>query len=93
MNLLVLGHIRFIAEVVEVASVGLGVKFRNKRSSLRSKSLPINLSKILMLVDVLDKGKTLCLGCDTAVSVSRRSFPTICVTNLVMKFQVRLLMK
>jgi len=61
MHLLVLGHIRFVAEVIEIASIGLRVEFRDEWSSLRSKSLPIDLGKILMLIDVLDRRKALCL--------------------------------
>jgi hypothetical protein len=67
MHFLVLGHIGFVAEVIEVASIRLRVEFRNERSSLGSKSLPVNLGKILMLVDVPDRGKALRLGCNTAV--------------------------
>jgi hypothetical protein len=61
MHLLVLGHIRFVAEVIEIASIGLRVEFRDEWSSLRSESLPIDLGKVLMLIDVLDRRKALCL--------------------------------
>lgn len=53
-DLLVLRHISLIAEVIEVTSVGLGVEFGDERSSLRAKSIPVNLGEVLMLIDVLD---------------------------------------
>ena len=54
MNLLVLGHIGFVAEVIKVASVRLRVELWHERRTLSSKRGPVNLSKVLMRVNFLD---------------------------------------
>jgi hypothetical protein len=66
MHFLILSHISFITEVIEVASIRLRVKLWNERSALGAKSGPINLCKILMVVDVFDRGETFCLGRNAA---------------------------
>jgi hypothetical protein len=53
MHFLVLCHVSFITEVVEVASICLRVKFWNKWCSLGTQCTPVNFSKILMPVDRL----------------------------------------
>ena len=53
-DFLILSHIGFIAEVVEVASIGLGVKLWDERSALRADSVPVDLSEVLVGVDILD---------------------------------------
>jgi hypothetical protein len=59
MHLLILSHIGFITEIIKVTSIRLRVKFRNERSTLGAKSNPINLGKILMVIDISDRGETL----------------------------------
>jgi hypothetical protein len=54
MNLLVLGHISLVAEVIKVACVCLGVKLGHERCTLSSEGGPVNLSKVLMCVNILD---------------------------------------
>jgi len=54
MYLLIFGHICFVAEVVEIARVSLGVELWDKWSALRSKDGPINLGKIWVGADILD---------------------------------------
>ena len=61
MDLLVLGHICLIAEIVEITCIGLGVEFWDERSTLRSECVPINFSKVLIRVDILDVGESLTL--------------------------------
>ena len=53
-NLLVFGHVCFIAEVVKIASISLGVELWDKGSTLGSKSAPINLGEVWVVVDILD---------------------------------------
>ena len=52
--LLVFCHVCLVIEVIEVASVGFRVEFGHKRSSRLSQSRPINLSKVLVVVNVVD---------------------------------------
>lgn len=61
MNLLVLGHISFVAEVIEISCISLGVEFRDERSTLGSKSVPVNFSEVLVLIDFLDRSEALSL--------------------------------
>ena len=59
MNFLVFRHVCFVAEIIEVASVGLGVEFWDERGALRSKGVPVDLGEVWVGVDVLDRGETL----------------------------------
>lgn len=54
MDLLVLGHVSFIGEVVEVTSICLRVQLRNKRCASLAEGLPADLGKVLMGVDILN---------------------------------------
>ena len=58
-DFLVFRHVCFVAEVVEVASIGLGVEFRDERSALRTKGGPIDFGEVWVGVDVFDGGETL----------------------------------
>lgn len=70
MNLFVLSHIGFIAKVIKVASVRLRVELRNEGSTLSSEASPINLSKILMRINILDSRETFTLRGNAAIGVS-----------------------
>ena len=54
MDLLVLGHVRLAAEVIEVAGVGLGIELGNEGRLLLPKTREVDLSKVLVLVDLGD---------------------------------------
>jgi hypothetical protein len=54
MDFLIFRHISLVAEVIEVASICLGVELWDEGGALGSKGIPINLSEVLMRVDVLD---------------------------------------
>lgn len=57
MHLLVLCHVRLVAEVVKVARVGLGVEFGHKGRALRAQGGPVYFGKVLVRVDGLDVGE------------------------------------
>lgn len=59
MDFLVLGHVSLVAEVVKVAGVGLGVELWHEWRTLGAESLPIDLGKVLVSVDLLDVWETL----------------------------------
>lgn len=69
MNLLILRHISLVAEVIEVASVGLGIKLGDERGALSSKGVPIDFGEILVSVDILDRGKPLRLGGNASIEI------------------------
>ncbi len=76
MNFLIFCHVSFIAEIVKVASIGLGVKFWDERRALRAEGFPVYLSKVLMLVNILDGRESLRFGCNATGWVSKsKSFP------------------
>jgi hypothetical protein len=54
MNLLILRHVRLIAEIIEITSIGLRVQFRDKGCTLRTKGIPINFGEVLVTIDILD---------------------------------------
>jgi hypothetical protein len=54
MNLLILSHISFVAEVIKVSSVRLRVELWHERRTLSSNCSPVNLSKVLMGINFLD---------------------------------------
>lgn len=53
----VLGHVRFVGEVVEVARVGLGVKLRDEGGAGLAEGRPIHFSEVGVRVDVLNVGE------------------------------------
>ena len=60
-DLLILGHISLVAEVVEVASVGLGIELWHEWRTLRAECLPVDLGKVLVSVDLLNIRESLTL--------------------------------
>ena len=67
MNLFIFCHIGFITEVIEVTSISLRVKLWDERCTLRAKRVPINFSKVLICINILDVREPLALRCDAAV--------------------------
>lgn len=54
MDLLVLSHICLVAEIIEVPSISLGVKFRHEWSPLITQTLEVDLGEIVMRMDFFD---------------------------------------
>lgn len=69
-HLLVLGHVGFVAEVVKVASVSLGVEFGDEGSTLGAESGPVDFREVLMIVDFLDGREALGFGRNATIQVS-----------------------
>lgn len=57
-NLLVLGHVGFIGEVIEVTSISFRVQLGNKWRTGLSKDFPFNFGKVLVSIDILDIGES-----------------------------------
>lgn len=57
-NLLVLGHISFIGEVIEVTSISFRVQLGNKWRTGLSKDFPFNFGKVLVSIDILNIGES-----------------------------------
>lgn len=76
-HLLVLGHVCFVAKVVKVASVGFRVQLWNKRRPSLSKRLPLDLCKVVMVVNILDVRETACSRVDAAYSLVSKRFTSI----------------
>lgn len=57
-DFLVLGHVGFIGEVVEVASVCLRIQFGDEGSTGLAESGPIYFGEVGVIVDVLDVRET-----------------------------------
>lgn len=74
-HLLILGHISLIAEVVEVAGISLGIELWHEWRTLGAESLPVDLGKVLVPVDLFNVWEALALrGNETDdVSFSSRS--------------------
>lgn len=70
-DLLVLGHVGLVAEVVEVAGVGLRVQLGDEGRTGGSEGLPVYLGEVLVVVDVLDVREALGARVDASVIVSR----------------------
>lgn len=70
MNLLVFGHVSFVAEVVKIPCICLRVKLWDEWSTLGSECSPVNLSKVLMRINIFDVCKALVLRCNAAIKVS-----------------------
>lgn len=68
MDLLVLGHICFIGEIIKVTCVHLRIQLRDEWGLCLSESIPLDLGEILMLVDILDVGKSLGSRVDAAMN-------------------------
>jgi hypothetical protein len=68
-HLLVLGHVSFIGEIVKVAGVCLRVELGDKGGSLSTQRGPIDLGKVLMRVDGLNRRETLGFGGDETGSM------------------------
>ena len=58
-HLLVLGHVLFVGEVVEVARVRLRVQLGNEGGLGLTENLPVDLGKVLVSADILDVAETL----------------------------------
>lgn len=56
-DFLVLGHIGFVGEVVEVAGVGLRVQLGDKGRTGLAQGGPVYFGKVVVVVDVLDVGE------------------------------------
>jgi hypothetical protein len=67
MNLFILRHISFVTEVVKVSSIGLGIEFRDKWSTLGTNCFPINFGKIVVVVDFLNGRESLRLRCNAPI--------------------------
>lgn len=93
MHFLVLRHVCLVAEIIKIPGIGLRVQFWDERRTLRSKSVPINLGEVLVVINILNVAEALGLGCNTATRVSFAPNWANQSTYLVMKFQVLLLMK
>jgi hypothetical protein len=73
-DLLVLGHVCFVGEIVKVTCIRLRVELRNKRCLGLPQRVPVNFGKILMVLDILNVGETLGLGVNApARRLARRS--------------------
>lgn len=64
-DFLVLGHVCLAGEIIKVSRISFRVKFRDERGLGLSKRRPINLGKILVLLDIVNVGKALCSRVDT----------------------------
>lgn len=56
-DLLVLGHVGFTAEIIEVASICFRVQLGNKGRARLPEGRPVDFSKVMVVVDVLDIGE------------------------------------
>lgn len=54
MDLLVLSHICLVAEIIEVPSISLGIKFRHEWSPLITQTLEVDLGEIVVRMDFFD---------------------------------------
>lgn len=94
-DLLVLGHVSFVAEVIEVAGIRFRVQLGYERRLGLSQRLPVHFTKVLMFTYVLDVGEALGSGVDTTGKrlVYRSNAMRIRSSYVVMKFHVLLLRK
>lgn len=67
MNLFVFRHVRLAAKVIEISSISLRVELWDKWCALSTDRVPIDLGKVLMVVDILDRGKALDFGVDATI--------------------------
>lgn len=93
-DLLVLGHVCLVAEVIKVAGVRLRVQLGDEGCAGLAQGLPLDFGEVLVVVDVLDVGEPTAAGVDSPGLVSDMSpWVKARVTYVVIKFQVRLLRK
>lgn len=57
MNLLVFSHVSFVAEIIKVPCVCLRVQLWYKRGPGLTQSRPVDLGKVLVIVNILDVGE------------------------------------
>lgn len=68
MDLLVLGHVSFVCEVIKVAGVCFRVQLGYERRLGLSQRDPIHFTKVLVLADILDVGEALGSGVDASIT-------------------------
>lgn len=94
-HFLVLGHVGLVVEVVEVAGVGLRIQLGDEGRTLLADRWPVDFGKVGVCVDSLDGRETLGFRGDKTVVISFVDLfkEGVSMTYLVMKAQVRLLIK